>query len=108
MTETSLTLFCEAISKMSSIAMVAFVGFDLQCDMAPVDALKKLKPRLTISFGVYESIRSHTQLVQFAENIKDIKEMHTLLVQFCKCILSAPVNALTYIFVLCRFDHTRC
>ena len=85
MTEKSLTLFCEAVSKMSSIAMVAFMGFDLQCDMAPVDALKKLKPRLTIGFGVCESIRSHRQLVQFVENPHDVKETQTMMVQFRKC-----------------------
>ena len=69
---------------MSSIAMTALVGFSLECDMAPVDALKKLKPRLTIGYGLCESVRSRRQLAQLYENTQDIKETDTLLVQFRK------------------------
>ena len=64
--------------------MVAFMGFDLQCNMAPVDALKKLKPRLTIGFDVCESVRSHRQLVLLSENLQDIIKTHTIMFQFRK------------------------
>ena len=67
---------------MALIAMAAFVGVEQQCNMAPVDALKKAKPRLNIGFGACEYARSHEQLVKLSESNETIKEMQTIVVQF--------------------------